>query len=768
MAVNLSGGSTVYVHVEEFELSPHNDEFIGDDGRQTIRPGKGNNTVWARGGDDTVICEGGRTEVWLEKGENTVFLMSGSHELHGGEGDDRIFFSGSSLGTHLIDGGGGDDQLVNLDRPNIYLQFSRLNDSTTPPDIYPECAYFEQFTMVIDLAGDRLSLNTPREEDSDTVNEEGEGAEQRNQNHNPPINEYKFSGDSVYRISIQIKGVSTKIEKTISMSEFENGVAFLSWKYLVGMDLPLDSVLEEIVDQFMVEVDVKWDPVYETIIKCFDGHQMVRATNSETVNRNSIQCGTNEKRIEEVSTTYNKHCFSKWQSSYLQHDHQTSSTIDLTFENEGKRQVKGIRTVKTHDGDDQLIGSPDEDNVLIGGNGDNQFTDMGGDNQFVSGMGDNWITAGSGYDSLQYTSVAHVWLKERPFTSYNCHSLYVNSAAGFVEHTWKAQTEAGKDRTFVDKFIGIDSIMGTPYRDTYEGASFGEHYATGGGNDSINLAQGDDLLVIMQVEETVAQPGASSTEPETLSLEWCDGGSGDDTVIFETLQGVRVDLSAGVAKVGDGGWFTLLNFERVTGSPWPDVLYGSDKNNQFSPRQGSAYGLSGDDYFLLSQGEHLISGGEGMDTVDYSPLELMDDSEGIFLLPDQAAFKSAQWLSQEPGFVEMMVLNQQVEPGQCPDEEGSADCRAGYGAYLSHSSAAPVSREFFKTNSETPAVKKNGTMAFAHSVKDRLYGIEHVVGSPGDDVIFLTVSQAVAKGGKGNDKLVDLSEGGTLIGGGGV
>ncbi|MGB1271761.1 MAG: hypothetical protein ACPG5T_06795, partial [Endozoicomonas sp.] len=99
-----------FVGVEEFELTPFSDRFVGNDDSQTVRPGKGDNQVWMRGGDDTVICEGGQTELWLEKGRNKAFLKSGAHVVHGGVGDDQVFFSGPSHTDHFIEGGGGRNQ----------------------------------------------------------------------------------------------------------------------------------------------------------------------------------------------------------------------------------------------------------------------------------------------------------------------------------------------------------------------------------------------------------------------------------------------------------------------------------------------------------------------------------------------------------------------------------------------------------------------------------------------------------------------------------
>ncbi|MGB1272100.1 MAG: hypothetical protein ACPG5T_08505, partial [Endozoicomonas sp.] len=306
-----------------------------------------------------------------------------------------------------------------------------------------------------------------------------------------------------------------------------------------------------------------------------------------------------------------------------------------------------------------------------------------------------------------------------------------------------------------------------------------------------------------------------------------------------------------------------------------DFLYGNHENNVFILREGEeeeAYGRGGDDYFFLSQGTHLISGGSGSDTVDYSTHVLPEGSRGMMVLSDRNALKGASWLTEFEWFAEVQALDQEVEFSQCPNEEieeewsppreemttvssdkassteepvteaplstdysagtlststpastpitstvisgepstlsetpslnvttadfvqtdttqpepaGKRNCRDGYVAYRkvpgdqSGTTETQTTDEMtteFATTIETTEDGGSTTIDTADTltplvpglVKDRLYGIENSVASSGDDLIFLTVSGAMAKGFKGNDQLFDLSEGGALMGGEGA
>ncbi|WP_257276250.1 calcium-binding protein, partial [Endozoicomonas sp. SESOKO4] len=725
-------GGDVYVNVEVFEGTDYDDIIKGNDESTTFIPRAGHNLVYTRGGNDTVLADGGRTEIRLDKGSNKVFLKAGNHIVEGGTGDDEIYFSDTTHTQHRIQGGGGNNRLISDLRPRVTLKFKQWSASTVAPRtqsttefaLFPhlaivvpqffarptvaqpallpsaelQCTDFAPVQLVVDLANNALKLKVLG------VYDDAKGKTRIK-------SEDKFSKDSVFQLSFDLEG-KQKVKK-VALADFIKGEATINWGGIV-QGVSMDASLEPLISTTTVDVDLKW---------------------------------AREDNTKEGTTTYRKKCQSKWQVEFSTID-SPSVTIDLTYKKDGRLQVQNVNTLITQDGDDTITGNPGENNKLIGGSGNNHLIDMGGDNQFSVGMGNNNITAGSGYDTLLYQVMTQTWLKNRPFIPYTLDSISVDMASRSVRHVWKASDRQYPDKSFSDRFTGIDHIVGTGNGDRYSGSDDNEQYTTGGGSDTVDMGGGDDLVVVLD----------SGQEPASPSLK---GGSGNDTLVFETRQGVWVDLEAGQGRIGTGKVFDLGGFERVTGSIANDTLYGNELDNVLTPRAGDnqkVYGRGGNDHFLLSEGTHLVAGGNGTDTVDYQALVLPPGTMGVMALQDYRAlsdgqgwfngttwFNATTWFGSDwSGYAEQAGL-------PCPNDDTaggatnvSATCRSGFVVFR---------------------YGENPTLPEPRGIKDQLYDIENLFGSKGDDVLFLTLAKTLASGADGNDRLVDLSEGATLRGG---
>lgn len=95
--------------------------------------------------------------------------------------------------------------------------------------------------------------------------------------------------------------------------------------------------------------------------------------------------------------------------------------------------------------------------------------------------------------------------------------------------------------------------------------------------------------------------------------DYFDGGNGRDMVSYVyASSGVTVNLDTGRGLSGQAAGDRYVSIERVTGSIYNDLMYGSNEaENDFR-------GLGGYDWFVGSKGRERFDGGTGKDTVAYS------------------------------------------------------------------------------------------------------------------------------------------------------
>ncbi len=136
-----------------------------------------------------------------------------------------------------------------------------------------------------------------------------------------------------------------------------------------------------------------------------------------------------------------------------------------------------------------------------------------------------------------------------------------------------------------DTLVGFERLVGSGFDDALIGSA---------GNDVILGLSGDDFVM----------GGAGA--------DHLDGGDGPDTVSYGTSgSGVSVSLASGRGSGGDAAGDLLLNFERLVGSGFDDVLIGSAGNDVI-------LGLAGDDFVQGGAGADYLVGGAGPDTLSYA------------------------------------------------------------------------------------------------------------------------------------------------------
>jgi Ca2+-binding RTX toxin-like protein len=185
------------------------------------------------------------------------------------------------------------------------------------------------------------------------------------------------------------------------------------------------------------------------------------------------------------------------------------------------------------------------------------------DNLIEGNAGDNVLVGGAGVDTVSYRS----------------------AAAGVVVNLDATLDTLGAG---TDTILEVENIAGSSFDDTLTG---------NGGNNEIEGGPGDDLI---------------------------DGGAGEDRASYATATAaVTVNLGVTAPQNTRGaGLDTLLNMEKVAGSPFDDRLIGDAGANVLDGRAGAdtLSGGRGDDvYFVDSDADVVIEArAAGHDTVHSS------------------------------------------------------------------------------------------------------------------------------------------------------
>ncbi len=374
-------------------------------------------------------------------------------------------------------------------------------------------------------------------------------------------------------------------------------------------------------------------------------------------------------------------------------------------------------------GADSLRGGAGTDS-LFGGAGNDSIEGGIGADRLIGGAGADTLVGGPGFDRVQFDSATS--------------GVQVNLAEG-----WAQDGEGG-----TDLLIGIESAIGSRFRDTLTGAAgvqFGQ-LRGGLGNDLLRAPEGSFYFGSF-VEQTSgvridlstgrvtdATLGADTLEGlrgasmfgvfnDTLlgtaadevfgperGADSVDGLGGFDIVAYwDATAGVRVDLASGRATDDAGGLDSLAGIEAVFGGAHADTLLGSAGQNVFQP------GLGAD----------TINGRGGFDILDYGFGASGHYPSGLTNLPNQG-----------------IVLD--LTTGRGTDQSGATDVFTGIeGARGAHGA------DSLRGNSLDNLLAGND----GADTLDGQGGADTLEGGEGDDSISGGTDADVLRGGRGIDAL---------------
>lgn len=312
-----------------------------------------------------------------------------------------------------------------------------------------------------------------------------------------------------------------------------------------------------------------------------------------------------------------------------------SDTADYRSAN-GAVTVNLATGTATGQGSDTLIdlenirGSLNFADTLIGNAGANSLNGLGGDDTLRGRDGSDTLNGDAGFDYALYDD-ATVGLVAT-----------LNNNAGTVV--------VGGD---TDTLVSVEAVFGTNLNDTYFGGSGSDFFRGLGGDDSFDGgaggdtfdAQGATAAVVASLAAGTATGGGGndrftgvenlygSTHNDTLTgdagnnfvrgragNDILDGGDGFENADYRFATGaVTVDLANNTATGADGN-DVLVNFEGVrTPDGSNDVASGNAQDNLFYDGSGNDtyYGAAGNDTLIGGAGNDTFYGGAGENYLSY-------------------------------------------------------------------------------------------------------------------------------------------------------
>ena len=207
--------------------------------------------------------------------------------------------------------------------------------------------------------------------------------------------------------------------------------------------------------------------------------------------------------------------------------------------------------------ENDLIAGDGQNNTLRGGGGDDSLSGAAGNDLLIGDTGSDTLIGGSGADTLNGGDGLDV-------------ASYANASAS-IKLDLSVPTNGSGDAQG-DVLIGIESIIGSSFSDTF---------IAGGSTTNYSFT----------------------------------GGSGVDEISFESsVSAVSVNLLSGLGVGGSAQGARFMSIENITGSIYDDTLQGNSDANLILG------GIGNDTLFGSSGGNDTLDGGVGNNVVDYTTI----------------------------------------------------------------------------------------------------------------------------------------------------
>ena len=242
--------------------------------------------------------------------------------------------------------------------------------------------------------------------------------------------------------------------------------------------------------------------------------------------------------------------------------------------------INGNTIVDTFTGIEAIVGSANNDTVIVSGAAANTIDGGAGDDFIAGGGGTDNLNGGEGIDTNSFSTIGVEVVADLATGSA---SYQPNVAAGITVFENFSNFEN------LDGSAQDDQLFGDGESNVLTGNDGNDLLAGRGGNDTLSGGLGDDTL----------QGGGGN--------DITDGGEGIDTADFQNIGvDVQANLTTGEARYNVNGNTVqdqLINVENLTGSTNDDRLIGDSNDNLLA-------GNAGDDILIGGSGNDVLRGDE--------------------------------------------------------------------------------------------------------------------------------------------------------------
>jgi Ca2+-binding RTX toxin-like protein len=301
----------------------------------------------------------------------------------------------------------------------------------------------------------------------------------------------------------------------------------------------------------------------------------------------------------------------------------------------------------------------------------------------------------------------------------------------------------GEGNDTLDGAGGNDTVQGGPGDDSLYGGDGNDTLKGEDGNDSLYGGEGNDNLQGGNEYDNLYGENGNDTLSGGFAANTLNGGAGIDTATYATATApVTVDLAAGT--VSGYASETITGVERVTGSPFDDVIRGDAQVNLLKGEGGNdlleggdqndtLYGGAGNDTLRGGAGNDSLRGEDGDDELDGEDgNDTLIGGAGVNTLLGRLGTDTADYQAATSGV--------------------SVDLTAG----TTTGFATDTLSEIENVNGSPHADTLRGN-ALANRL-DGKAGIDTLIGEAGNDTLIGGLDVDVISGGLGTDTCTDAAD----------
>ncbi|MCW2393507.1 beta strand repeat-containing protein [Sphingobium sp. B11D3A] len=456
-----------------------------------------------------------------------------------------------------------------------------------------------------------------------------------------------------------------------------------------------------------------------------------------------------------------------------------SSIADIW--NFGALTLSGIAKIDGGLGNDSITGSAgsdtlrgsEGDDVLSGGDGDDIFQYTGATGGF------DMVDGGIGNDSLQaLASGTTIGLKSLT-------GIESINANGFTGVTIMGSSVADTLDFTAVALNGIVSIDGGAGNDAITGSSGNDVILGSAGNDILSGGDGDDLI----------SGGAGN--------DVIDGGNGTDTANYSTntaTQTINLALT-GAQTISSGDIDTILNVENVIGGSGADTIAGNAAANVLEGRAGndtinggagddSLFGGDGNDTLIGGADNDIIDGGNGIDTISYASNSVAQSINLSITTAQTISVGDIDTILNIENVVGGTGADVIIGDGMANSLDGGAgnDTISGAGGndtllgndgddllvggagndVINGGSGVDTVDYSYATSAQSINLSTTTAQTISSGDVDTISNVENVIGGSGSDTITGSSGDNILDGGDGDDRLKGGTGNDTIIGGTGT